>query len=651
MELARRIDAKDVVAHALNNVGTSYLGLGEIERGLAMLRESVDLALALNLPHDACRAYLSQAEHLRHLAQYEEARSIYKALIDYAHEYRIQLFSDSGKVHLAELDWLTGNWAQVLDELDAIKKIATDEQASGYARLVATRLQGLLFTDLGQTATALEVLQQGLPIARRSHELQTTFDHLGRLARVHAQRGQPQETERLLQELLDWAEQTTYLHADNCNTLLLAVRWSAQQDRATLRSRAQDQLERAADHYQTPEALACLAEACGIVALAAGDPEAAVPELGQAAEKWEALGRSYDRTRALLDLAQAQRALGQAAAAEESLVQARAQVDVLARQLEDSERRAAFLERSELAQALAAWPDQTAAEKEVTPRQRTGQRVQFCTASDGVHIAYATIGRGPILVKAANWLSHLEYDWGSPVWRHWLNGLSQDHTLVRYDRRGCGLSDWEVEDLSLDAYVADLEAVVAHQGLDRFPLLALSGGGAVAISYAVRHPEKVSRLILYGAYSRGVNGRNSPAEVEQAQTSVRLIRLGWGQDNPAFRQFFTSLFLPEGSQEAMRWFNELQRVSSSAENAARISEAAANVDVSHLLDKVQAPTLILHADEDAVVPYSEGRHLAARIPGARFVTLHSKNHILLADEPAWPRFLTEVRRFLQDDDG
>lgn len=275
------------------------------------------------------------------------------------------------------------------------------------------------------------------------------------------------------------------------------------------------------------------------------------------------------------------------------------------------------------------------------------QQIRFCTAPDGVRIAYATVGKGPPLVKVSNWLSHLEFDWHSPVWRYWLEELSKHHTFIRYDMRGCGLSDWNVEDLSLDARVQDLEMVVDALELSRFALLALSGGGSIAIAYAVRHPDKISHLVLYGCYSRGWFKRNpTPRQIEEAETLLQVMKIGWGKANPAFRQIFTTLFIPEGSPEQIDWFNDLQRISTSSDIAARLESTAYTIDVSHLASQVSVPTLVLHAEEDAVVPFEEGRRLATLIPGARFVPLASKNHLLLESEPAWQRFLEEMSRFL-----
>lgn len=275
------------------------------------------------------------------------------------------------------------------------------------------------------------------------------------------------------------------------------------------------------------------------------------------------------------------------------------------------------------------------------------QEIRFCTSTDGVRIAYATVGSGPPLVKAANWLSHLEFDWDSPVWLHWLRELSRTHTLIRYDERACGLSDWDVEDYSLDAWVRDLEAVVAALKLERFPLLGISQGGPIAIAYAVRNPGKVSHLILYGSYSRGRMLRDpTPEMLEEREVLLRLAQVGWGKEHPAFRQVFTSLFIPEGSPEQVHWFNDLQRITTSPENAVRIMKAFDSLDVQEMAKRIDIPTLVLHAKDDLRIPFAEGRLLASLIPGARFVPLEGRNHILLENEPSWPRFLNEIRNFL-----
>lgn len=276
------------------------------------------------------------------------------------------------------------------------------------------------------------------------------------------------------------------------------------------------------------------------------------------------------------------------------------------------------------------------------------QVLRFCTTPDGVRLAYAVGGSGPALVKTANWMSHLEHDARSPVWRPWLTALSAHSRLVRYDARGCGLSDRDVADLSLDAWVSDLETVVEASGVtEPFDLLGMSQGGPVAVAYAARHPERVRRLALYGSYARGPFRRGiDRAGRDEARALLDVIRLGWGKDNPAFRQLFTSLFLPGGTAEQMTWFNELQRVSASPETAARLVEASYDLDVTELAPRVRAPTLVVHARNDARVPFDEGRLLAALIPGARFVALDSANHVLLEQEDAWPAFLETLGGFL-----
>jgi DNA-binding winged helix-turn-helix (wHTH) protein/pimeloyl-ACP methyl ester carboxylesterase len=270
------------------------------------------------------------------------------------------------------------------------------------------------------------------------------------------------------------------------------------------------------------------------------------------------------------------------------------------------------------------------------------QEVHFCTASDGVRIAYAVAGQGPPLVKAANWLNHLEYDWQSPIWSELLHELAASHWLVRYDERGNGLSDWDVDDISFEAFVRDLESVVDGAGLDRFALLGISQGCAVSIVYAIRHPERISHLVLYGGFARG-RARRDP---EHARTLLSLVKQGWGQENPAFRQFFTSLFFPEATPEQMQWFNDLQRITTSPENAVRIMQATGEVDISDLLPLVRVPTLVLHCRNDAAVVLDEGRRLAAGIPGAKFVALESRNHLVLESEPAWEKFIGEIKTFL-----
>lgn len=275
------------------------------------------------------------------------------------------------------------------------------------------------------------------------------------------------------------------------------------------------------------------------------------------------------------------------------------------------------------------------------------QNIRFCEAHDGVRIAYATSGSGPALVKVGNWLSHLEFDLQSPVWGHLVEMLSQDYTVLRYDQRGTGLSDWEVGDISFEAWVRDLETVVDAAGVERFPLLGISQGASVGIAYTMRHPDRVTHLILHGGYARGRCKRGSEAALlEVADTMVRLAELGWGQDDASFRQFFTSQFIPGGTPEQHRWFNELERVSTSPRNAGRMMRAFNDIDVEAMLAQVTCPTLVLHATGDLRVPFDEGRLIASGIRLARFVPLDSNNHLMVRQEPTWPRWTEEVRAFL-----
>jgi pimeloyl-ACP methyl ester carboxylesterase len=310
------------------------------------------------------------------------------------------------------------------------------------------------------------------------------------------------------------------------------------------------------------------------------------------------------------------------------------------------EARARLKETSQPA-TTAAPIDRTPADSPPPPDEK--QDIRFCMTRDGVRIAFATAGKGAPLVKTANWLNHLEFDWQSPVWRHVTRELTADFRLIRYDERGNGLSDWDVKDFSLELMVQDLETVVDAAGLDRFPLLGISQGCAVAISYAVRHPERVTRMVLHGGYAKGWRARANPSEIARREAMLTLVREGWGQDNPAFRQIFTSWYIPDGSLEQWRWWNDLQRISTSPENAARLMIDLGNINVTELLPKVSVPTLVLHSVQDAAVPFSAGRELATSIPGAGFVPLDSRNHLILEQEPAWPRFLGEVRSFLRAD--
>lgn len=275
------------------------------------------------------------------------------------------------------------------------------------------------------------------------------------------------------------------------------------------------------------------------------------------------------------------------------------------------------------------------------------QHIAFCHSADGVRLAYAVAGDGPPLVRAANWMTHLGYDVESPVWRHWVRALASRYRVVRYDERGCGLSDWEVENFTFDHWVADLESVVDTIGLERFPLLGVSQGGAVAVAYAARNPERVSRLVLCNSYARGraVRARDED-ERSAASLDLELARVGWGRDDPAFRQVFAAQFLPNGTRADWEAFDRLQRRTTDAGNAVRFLEQFAHLDVRDLAGQVSCPTLVLHSQGDHRVPHRFGEEMAMLIPNARFVTLPSSNHVLTGEEPGWRMFLEEMEAFL-----
>jgi pimeloyl-ACP methyl ester carboxylesterase/DNA-binding winged helix-turn-helix (wHTH) protein len=275
-----------------------------------------------------------------------------------------------------------------------------------------------------------------------------------------------------------------------------------------------------------------------------------------------------------------------------------------------------------------------------------GQEVTFCTTADRVRLAVGIAGKGEVLVKTANWLNHIEYDWRSPVWAPTFGRLAAGHQLVRYDARGTGLSDWDAVDISFDAFVRDLETIVDALGLERFALFGISQGGSVAIAYAARHPERVSKLIVHGAFALGRNKRRSVAEDEQALAFLTLIRHGWGYPNSAFMQAFSSLYLPDATSEQVKWFADLQRMTASPENAMRIRQACDQIDLVDMLPKVKVPTLVTHNRGDNVVPFQQARLIASSIPGARFIELDSRNHPILPGTPGWARFMSEAELFL-----
>ena len=276
------------------------------------------------------------------------------------------------------------------------------------------------------------------------------------------------------------------------------------------------------------------------------------------------------------------------------------------------------------------------------------QEIRFCEAPDGVRIAYAVSGTGPPMLVSTCWLSHLQHDWESPVWRHFLEEIGQFATIVRYDERGYGLSDWDVTDHGLEARIGDLEAVADHAGFDRFALMGMAQGGPPSIAYTHRHPERVTRLLFYGSYAGArIGSAEKAAEIE---AFAQLIKVGWGRKEHTFRRVFTSMMIPSASEEQMRWLDELQRVAASAETASQALRARSKANCEALLPELDVPTLVLHSVREQMNDFENGgRLLATRIRNARLVPLDSDNHILLGDEPAWPVFVDEVRRFMAAD--
>ncbi len=288
-------------------------------------------------------------------------------------------------------------------------------------------------------------------------------------------------------------------------------------------------------------------------------------------------------------------------------------------------------------------------EEGVPQTQRGEQKIHFTNSFDGVRIAYAVAGSGPSLVKAANYMGHLNFDWESQVWRHWLEELTREYKLIRYDERGTGMSDRKANDLSFEAWVRDLEAVADAANVDRFTLFAMSQGGAVAVAFAAQNPERVDKLIIHGSYARGWLNRDlTAAQKEEEKVLLDMMRVGWGQQNPAFRQVFARQLFPDASTEKLNALEEQMFLSASPENALRLESEMHRVDVRQLAPKIQAPTLIFHSRQDAAVPFEEGVLLASLIPNSQFVPLESKNHLLTEQEPAWHQFQKTFRAFLSN---
>lgn len=289
---------------------------------------------------------------------------------------------------------------------------------------------------------------------------------------------------------------------------------------------------------------------------------------------------------------------------------------------------------------------QTAERLAVLPGDKPRQTIRYTDTADGTRIAYAEMGSGRPVLKAANWLSHLDAELEVPVWSGFVYHLAERYRLLRYDERGNGLSDWRVDQLNFECFVSDLESVADTLGLERFPLIGVSQGGAVSIEYAVRHPERVSGLILIGAYPFGWRNNPDPAKVERGEAEQVLVRHGWGDDSPAYRQIFSHSFLPGASSEQIDRFNSFQRQTTSAENAARFIDVFGDIDVRDRLAHVQAPALVLHSREDQRVSPRMGAMLAAELPNAELVTLASSNHIPVEDEPAFAQMMEVIDGFI-----
>jgi pimeloyl-ACP methyl ester carboxylesterase/DNA-binding CsgD family transcriptional regulator len=276
----------------------------------------------------------------------------------------------------------------------------------------------------------------------------------------------------------------------------------------------------------------------------------------------------------------------------------------------------------------------------------TKQIIRLTRTEDGITLAWAEAGSGRALIKASNWLTHLEYDIDSPVWSHWIRFFAEHFRFIRYDAPGCGMSEWHIDEVSPVDERRDLGTVIEVARPEKpFVLLGISQGVAEVLRYAVAHPEHVSHLVLYGGYVQGTWHRGEPEAVQRDRAIIELTRLGWGQNNPVYRQLFTSRFIPGASEEQLQWFNELCRRTTTPEIAARIMDARWQIEITHLLSRVTVPTLVIHARDDEAVPVSQARLIAAGIPNARFVELESRNHILLESEPAWARFTEAVVEF------
>lgn len=274
------------------------------------------------------------------------------------------------------------------------------------------------------------------------------------------------------------------------------------------------------------------------------------------------------------------------------------------------------------------------------------QDIRFCSTPDGIDLPYARSGNGPTLVKIANWLNHLEQDWASPMWAPLFRELSGISSLLRYDSRGVGLSEWDVPDITYESFLMDFETVIEAADPGSFALLGISQGAAIAIDYAARNPDRVTKLVLWGGFARGRRQRGNPENLAESEAFITLMRQGWGMENSPFRDMFASLYLPDATDEQVGWWSQMQRTATSAENAVKMRAAIDDIDVSDRLAEITVPTLIMHSGGDLVAPVSEARFMAARIPDAQFVLLDSANHMVMSQERAWHRATRALRDFL-----
>ena len=287
-----------------------------------------------------------------------------------------------------------------------------------------------------------------------------------------------------------------------------------------------------------------------------------------------------------------------------------------------------------------------AAEFKKPSAQTASQAVTFCKTSDGINLALASAGSGPPLVRAAHWATSVDYDYESPLTGPLLQHLANRFRVIRYDGRGVGLSDRNVSKITFATMLEDLEAVINSAQIERFLLLGISGGAPTSIAYAVKHPERVSKLVLFGGYARGRNKRGSSQDAEEAKAFLTMLRSGWGNEHSVFMRAFSSFFIPGASPDLIKSFIDFQRIATTGENAIKVRMAVDDIDVFALLAKVSVPTIVFHCTHDNLVPFSQGQQLAAGIPNAKFVRLTSANHALLADEPAWTTFINELDSFL-----